>query len=358
MLQIDSVNVLSRAHYLPVYSRIGPYRRDALDRLSSQLPMKLFEYWGHEASLLPVELQPLLRWRMAQHHAWSGVAQTAARYPDLVDRVVGILAEHGPLTAQQIESHLEVATQRQRDHWGWNWSVTKHVVEHLFWTGRVTSRGRDSGFRRRYDLSERVLPEAVLQRATPSRSDAIRGLVQTAATALGVFTAADVQDYFRLPASDTRAALAELDEAGDITAVSVPDWPQAWVHRGASVPRTMAAATLLVPFDPLIWDRRRVERLFGMHYRIEIYVPATRRRFGYYVLPFLLGDELVGRVDLKADRGSGVLMVQSAWHEDGVDPAAVAVPLFAELHRLAGWLGLTGLAVKERGNLAAALRAV
>jgi hypothetical protein len=354
-LQIDSVNVLSRAHYLPGFSRLGSYRRDALDRLSSHPPVRLFEYWGHEASLLPVQLHPLLRWRMARDHAWSGVAAAAADNPGRVAQVLRVLRDDGPLTGQQLENALESRAVRSKDRWGWNWSLTKHIVEHLFWTGEVTTVGRDPGFRRRYDLVERVLPAAVLNQPTPAPADARAGLAEAAARALGVFTASDIADYFRLRPADARAAVARLQEEGRIAPVAVPGWPQAWIHHRATVPRSVSSRALLVPFDPLIWLRERVQRAFGMRYRIEIYVPAARREFGYYVLPFLLGDQLVARVDLKADRAAGRLLVQSSWLEPGNSEGGVAQPLVASLGELASWLGLAGVCVKPTGTLAAAL---
>ncbi len=351
------MNVLARAHYLPLFSRLGAYRRESLDRLSAIAPVRLFEYWGHEASLLPVELQPLLRWRMAEHHAWSGVAETATENPRRVAQVRQVLADHGPLNGQQLEAVLESGQARSRDRWGWNWSITKHIVEHLFWTGEVTAIGRDSSFRRRYDLAQRVLPPDVIHSPTPTREAAIRRLVERSARSLGVATISDLQDYFRLPAADTRIAVQELADDHTLLPVTVPGWQQAWLHADAAVPRRVAAQALLVPFDPLIWERRRVERAFGMRYRIEIYVPAAKREYGYYVLPFLLGEDLVARVDLKADRHSSTLLVQSAWVEADHDPDTVAGPLMSSLRELASWLGLAEVAVRNRGTLSPALAA-
>ena len=364
LLQVDSVSVLARAHYIPLFSRLGPYDRDALDRQSGHNPRRLFEYWGHEASLLPVETQPLLRWRMAEGHSWSGPRKVAADRPDLVAAVRETIAAIGPATTAQVETALAGAHTRSQDyHWGWNWSDAKRALEHLFWVGEISSAGRDRSFARRYDLTERVLPTAVLAAATPSRTDSIRALVEQASRAMAVATEADLRDYWRLPRADTRAALGELLEEGILAPVAVPGWPAALIHRDAVVPRSTRGEALLVAFDPLTWNRDRVERVFGMRYRIEIYVPASKREFGYYVLPYLYGGQLVARVDLKADRQAGVLRVRGAWSQRAVtaDPQQPAPSDFAEaldrhLRRLATWLGLHAVAIDRRGDLADSLR--
>ena len=351
VIQIDSVSVLSRAHYLPLFSRLGGYDRSSLDRLADGRPRQVFEYWAHEASLLPVATQPLLRWRMAHDHAWGSVSQRAAENPRLVAEVLACVAEAGPATAAAIEHALgRGGADRPTDHWGWNWSDVKHVLEHLFWTGEITTSGRDSQFRRRYALTSEVLPAAVLAAPTPEPAAAVRELVAIAGRALGVATALDLRDWFRLPAGMANQAIAELVDAGDLLPVAVPGWPAAWRHRSARVARRIDNDALLVPFDPLIWERTRVERLFAMRYRIEIYVPAAKRQFGYYVLPFLQGERLTARVDLKADRVRGVLRVLSVWgHRPDVE---TATRLAVALQGLADWLAVPNLEFSGVGDLA------
>ena len=350
VLQIDSVNVLSRAHYLPLFSRLGPYDRESLDDLAARRPRHLFEYWAHEASLVPVQTQPLLRWRMAQGHAWGGVSRSAAEQPQLIADALACVAEIGPATSAEIEAALAHSSPRPTDHWGWNWSAVKQVLEHLFWLGEITTAGRDGQFRRRYALTEAVLPAEILAVPTPERADAIRGLVAIAARALGVATAADLRDYFRLGAADAKTAIADLVDAGELVPVTVAGWPPAWRHVRAVVPRRITHDALLVPFDPLIWERSRVERLFGMRYRIEIYVPAAKREYGYYVLPFLQDDRLAARVDLKADRAAGTLRVLGVWSHES--DAETPVRLATQLHRLGAWLGVPAVTVATRGDLA------
>jgi uncharacterized protein YcaQ len=364
LLQVDSVNVLQRAHYVPLYSRLGPYPTELLDRAAYQRPQTLFEYWGHEASLLPTATQPLLRWRMARDHNWGGITRIASEKPELVSWVRDEVRAEGPVTAARIEGDVT----RRSGNWGWNWSDVKTVLEWLFWRGEVAVASRNSSFARVYDLPERVLPAAVLDAPTPAPADAYRRLVAMAAASLGVAIEADLRDYYRLPLLATRVAIAELVESGELAPVEVQGWRQpAYLSRGARVPRSVGAATLLSPFDPLVWERSRTERLFGFRYRIEIYVPAAQRVHGYYVLPFLLGERLVARVDLKADRRAGVLRVPAAWVEPPEEvragrgarpvagPAEVAEALATELWRLAGWLGLADVALPEAGDLAPAL---
>jgi uncharacterized protein len=353
LLQMDSVNVLQRAHYLPLYSRLGPYPTDLLDRAAYRAPRDLFEYWGHEASLLPVALHPFLRWRMATDHSWGGVNKLARSQPDLVDWVRQEVIDNGPLTAAEVEADVP----RRSDNWGWNWSDSKTALEWLFWRGEVLVSRRNGSFARVYDIPERVLPPAVLATATPSPAEAFRELVSRSAAALGVATEPELRDYFRLPVAGARAAVAELVESGELTPVAVDRWRgPAYLHRDAKLPRWVRAATLLSPFDPVVWKRDRTERLFGFTYRIEIYTPAAQRTFGYYVLPFLLDDRLVARVDLKADRAGSTLLVPAAWAEPTAPPETAAA-LAAELHRLAGWLGLAQVAPPSRGDLADAVRA-
>jgi uncharacterized protein YcaQ len=357
VLQIDSVNVLQRAHYLPAYSRIGPYDTALLDRASSRRPRWLFEYWAHEASLVPVALQPYLRWRMATARttAWGSVRSMMARRPELVQWVLDEVAQRGPVTAAEIQQDVA----KPKENWGWNWSDTKIALEYLFYEGSVTSAGRNSSFARRYDLTSRVLPAEVVNAPTPSDADAFRTLVEIAARSFGVAAEVELRDYFRLPVDGARQAVAELIEAGTLVPVEVKGWkPQAYLHRDAPGPRKPNFATLVSPFDPLIWYRGRTERLFAMSYRIEIYVPEPKRVHGYYVLPFLQGDRFTARVDLKADRKAGVLRVPAAWLEPGADPESTARALAAELERMASWLGLSGVDKAERGDLAAGLNGV
>jgi uncharacterized protein len=354
LLQIDSVNVLQRAHYLPLFSRLGTYPTALLDRAAYRAPRELFEYWGHEASLVPVTLQPSLRWRMdeAHVHAWGRMREIAEDRPEVVRWVLDEVRDRGPITAGEIE---EASTDRTQ-HWGWNWSDAKAALEWLFWTGEVTAARRNASFARVYDLTERTLPAAIVAAPTPTEADAHRELVRVAAVALGVAAEVELRDYFRLPVLGSRQAIAELVEAGELRPVTVQGWRQkAYLHSDAKLPRWVRAATLISPFDPLIWERNRTERLFDFRYRIEIYTPAVQRVHGYYVLPFLLGDALVARVDLKADRRSGVLLVPGAWAEPGHPVGEVAEALALALRELAGWLGLDLVAPPERGDLAGAL---
>jgi uncharacterized protein YcaQ len=354
LLQIDSVNVLARAHYLPLFSRLGAYPTDLLDRASARAPRALFEYWGHEASLLPVAMHPLLRWRMRRWHesAWGGMQRIARERPDLVRAVLAEVAERGPVTAAQIETDVP----RQGVQWGWNWSDTKQALEWLFYSGAVTCARRTGSFARMYDLPERVLPREVLQAPTPTDSEAMRELVGIAAAALGVAAAPELRDYFRLPAAGFRQALVELVDEGVVLPVTVAGWrTPAYLHREAAIPRRITVSTVVSPFDPLVWERGRAERLFDFRYRIEIYTPAAKRVHGYYVLPFLLGDAIVARVDLKADRDAGVLRIPASFLEPGRDPDAVATALARSLRELGAWLGLESVAPPERGDLAGPL---
>ncbi|MDT4971887.1 MAG: uncharacterized protein QOG22_2030 [Pseudonocardiales bacterium] len=354
ILQIDSVNVFCRTHYMPLFSRLGPYSRDALDKLTAHtagpVRRELFEYWAHEASLVPVELQPLLRWRMdrANIDAWGGMRRVMRDNPKLVDDVIALVGEQGPIRASEtgIARPARVAGQM------WNWHDGKIALEYLFWAGRVTA-ARRINFERHYDLPERVLPPEVLAVPTPSVEDAQRELVRIAARAQGVATEPDLGDYFRLPRADSKARVAELVDAGELVAVEVDGWrAPTYLWPAARRPRRVTARALLSPFDSLVWFRERTERLFGFRYRIEIYTPAPKRVYGYYVLPFLLGESLVARVDLKSDRQAGVLRVQGAYLEDGADPYYVATELAEELAVTAHWLGLSEVVVMPRGDLA------
>ncbi|MCF6509152.1 winged helix-turn-helix domain-containing protein [Blastococcus sp. MG754426] len=348
VVQIDSVNVLSRSHYLPAFSRLGPYPREVLDALANRRH-DLFEYWAHEASFLPVRLHPFLRWRMAavQQEAWGSMTRVHRERPEYVASLLDRVRRDGPLRAGELQEQ-----RPNRPGSMWNWHAGKAALEYLFFIGELTASCRTAGFERVYDLPERVLPADVLEAPTPPRPDAVRELVRTAARALGVATEADLRDYFRLTPADARTAIAELSDAGELLPVEVVGWGRpAWLDPGARRPRWIRARALLSPFDSLVWERPRVERIFGFRYRLEIYTPAHQRVHGYYVLPFLLGDRLVGRVDLKADRKAGVLRVQAAHAEDGVDRSAVAAELAAELRLMAGWMGLDHVAVGDRGDL-------
>lgn len=360
VLQLDSVSVAVRAHYAPVFSRLGPYDRDVLDRAAwgPGKPRLLVEYWAHEAALMAVEDWPLLRWRMRQYRHGRWGTHVVKANPQLVDDVVAAVAELGPCTAGQIEAHLAAAPRRgpgaRKKAW-WNRSDTKWVAEALFASGVLTTATR-IGFARHYDLTENVLPAGVLARQVDD-DEAIRELVLRAATALGVGTEADIRDYFRLAAGQAKPALAKLVADGELERVEVEGWSApAYLRAGRSVPRQDRGTALLCPFDPLIFFRPRVQRLFGFHYRIEIYTPAAQRRYGYYVWPFLLDGELVGRVDLKADRERDALHVVGAFAEPGRSRTQVAAALSAELATMASWLGLADVTVGEVGDLADALR--
>jgi uncharacterized protein YcaQ len=352
--QIDSVNVLARAHYLPAFSRLGRYDRAQLDALAwgPKRKRRLFEYWAHEASLLPLELHPLLRWRMARAErgegVWRSLRHFAREHRAAVDEVVARLSGEGPLAA------AELGTGHTGGWWGW--SEGKRILEYLFWSGRVTTATRRGAFERVYDLSERVIPGETLDAPTPDDADAQRALIEQGARAHGIATAGDLRDYFRLSPGDALPRIRELAEAGVLLPVRVEGWREpAWLHRDARRPRRAEGQALLSPFDPLVWERSRTERLFGLRYRIEIYTPAQKRVHGYYVLPFLLGDRLAARVDLKADRKGKRLLVEAA-HGEPDAPPETGERLAAELAELAEWLGLDTIAVADRGDLAARLR--
>jgi uncharacterized protein YcaQ len=350
LLQMDSVNVFERAHYLPAYSRLGPYAKDLVDDAAYRRHA-LFEYWGHEASLLPVDAHPLLRWRMQQAAdgvaGWGRTRRIAVERPDLVAHVLQRVAAEGPVGAGALHDG-----ERRGGPW-WGWNETKVALEHLFWSGRLNTAVRTRQFERLYDLPERVLPPAVLEAPTPAPVEARRALVERAARSHGVATERDLRDYYRLGVDDARAAVHALADDGVLLPVAVEGWTQpAWLHRDAALPRRVSASTLLSPFDPLVWERARTERLFGFTYRIEIYVPAPKRVHGYYVLPFLHGEALRARVDLKADRKAGVLRVAAAWLEEGCDAGETAAALAGELRRAAAWQGLDDVVVDPRGDLA------
>ena len=357
VVQIDSVNVLTRSHELPFLARLGPYPRASLaDWLWGS--GEVFEHWAHEASLLPVELHPLLRWRMAEDHAWSSPSTTAAERPELVEALLTAVRERGPVTLAELE-HLGDDIKRPPPRPGamWNWTPAKKVVEHLFWQGVVSAVRNPQSFSRRYVLPERVLPAEVLAAPTPAEDDARKALLLRAARSHGVGSARCLADYHRLNIPRARALLDQLVADGALRRVEVEGWgPPAYLHPEARLPRRVPASALLSPFDSLVWERARVEALFGFRYRIEIYVPAAQRVHGYYVLPFLHDGRLVARVDLKADRASGVLRVRGAYAEPTFDPDHDLPRLVDRLQEMAGFLGLDDLAVEPRGDLAPALR--
>jgi uncharacterized protein YcaQ len=359
ILQIDSVNVFSRAHYLPVFARLGPYPRETLDRLTGYTAApgrpEMFEYWAHAASLIPVGLQPLLRWRMRRAHVepWPAIRRIAKDNPELLDDVRQLVTDNGPIRA----GDTGIPRPAPRPGHMWNWHDGKVALEYLFYEGWVTTAKRVN-FERYYDLTERVLPPEVLSAPTPSDEDAKRELTRIAARALGVATEPDLRDYFRISHASSKAAVADLVETGELIPVEVDGWgAPAYRWHEARRPRGIPARALLSPFDSLVWYRARTERIFGFRYRIEIYTPEPKRQFGYYVLPFLLGEALVGRVDLKTDRQAGVLRVQSAWIELGHDPHYVAAELAEELALTASWLGLDRIEVMPHGDLSKELAA-
>jgi uncharacterized protein YcaQ len=337
-IQIDSVNVLVRTQYLPLFSRFGPYDRTLFERLAYRAPRKLLEYWAHEASFVPMERYPLFRWRMSRaakgKGVWRNVARVGLERKDLVKRVLREFEQNGAMAAS------EFPEGKGTEKW-WGWNDTKRAVEYLFWSGRLAVVKRLSSFERMYDLAERVIPAETLNAPPISDADAQRGLVEIAARALGVATEADLRDYFRLDVEDARKRVQDLIDGGVLRAVRVDGWKQqAYLHSGIRIPRRIAASALLSPFDSLVWNRARTNRVFNFHYRIEIYTPAHKRIHGYYVLPYLLDDELVARVDLKSDRQSKTLRVQAVHYEPAVDTREVRSRLDGDLRELAAWLGL------------------
>ena len=362
VLQVDSVNVLQRAHFMPLYSRMGPYDTGLLRRAADEArpsTRRLVEYFAHVQSLMPVELWPLMRHRMdrfrEQRGKWGFTADAT-----LEPKVLAAVRERGPVTARDLEA--EFGGPRSKEHWGWNWSEARQVLDYLYSVGDLAIAGRNAQFEVRYDLAERVLPPEVLAAPTPTAQEAVTALVERAARSHGLATAGCLADYYRLrlqPSGDrpnVRIAIAHLVEDGVLVPVRVEGWAKpTYLHRDARLPRRVAARTVLSPFDPVVWERSRTEALFDFFYRIEIYTPAHKRVHGYYVLPFLLGDRLVARADLKADRARRTLLVPGAFAEPGA-PDDVAGELAVELQRLAGWLGLEEVAVGERGDLVPGLR--
>ncbi len=351
VVQLDSVNVCVRSHYMPFYSRLGPYDRVALDTWLNNSGEN-FEYWAHVAAVLPVEKYPLWQWKMSGPIGWRSAEALIEAHPELLEEVYEQVRDNGPLTI----SELDVPQERTSPWWGYG--PGKMALEVLFARGRVTAL-RTGNFMRVYDLPERVIPDAHRSADVMPEHDAYRELLMDAIRHLGIGTIHDITDYFRLKIPTARPIMNELVAAGLIDEVTVRGWDgPVYVDPNASRPRSINATTLLTPFDPVVWYRERGERLFDFHYRIEIYVPEPDRVYGYYTLPFMLDGELVGRVDLKADRKNRVLLVQSAWREEGTDEVAVARGLAGEFERFAGWLGLSDIAVNRRGNVADRVRAV
>ena len=353
LVQLDSVNVFERSHYLPLFARLGAFDKATLDKLVFSQPSNYVEYWAHEAAIIPVDTWPLMRWRMQRfrHRSAADPNDWSQSNGPMLRWLLAELAAKGPMPASAIEHDAN----RRVGPW-WGWSDVKTGLETLFRWGDVVSGGRGK-FERVYALPDQVLPSEVINREIAA-ADARRMLVEHAVRAHGVGTASDIADYFRLRVDDTLAALRELEDSATVTRVEVEGWDRpAWLHREARRARRIETAALLSPFDPVVWRRERALRMFGFHYRIEIYTPAPKRIFGYYSLPILLDAAIIGRIDLKSDRQRGVLMVQSAWVEEGVDDGQVA-PRVAELVREAArWQGLDGVEVAERGSLAPALSA-
>jgi uncharacterized protein YcaQ len=364
VLQVDSVNVLQRAHYMPLFSRMGPYDVGMLQRASSgtpRRPRRIVEYWAHVQAFMPVELWPVMRHRMDSYRRrrgkWSPMVGTA---PGLEAAVLAAVRDRGPVTARDLEAEFS-SGPRLREHWGWNWSEARKVLDFLYMVGDVAVAGRNGQFEVLYDAPDRVLPREVLEAPTPTVEEASVELVRRAAASHGVGTAQCLADYYRMrlqPGAEALAARPAIDalvESGELVPVRVEGWRRpAYLHRDARLPRRVDARAVLSPFDPVVWERARTEHLFGFRYRIEIYVPEPKRVHGYYVLPFLLGDRLVARVDLKADRASGVLLVRGSFAEPAA-PEETADELAAELFDLAAWLGLSAISVAPRGDLAPAL---
>jgi uncharacterized protein YcaQ len=349
VIQLDSVNVFSRTHYLPFFSRIGLYDRSALDDWLWQSG-EMFEYWGHMASLLPTQHHRLFRWRMERGWVWNRAEQLIADQPGYLESVLDQVRLRGPIQT----SELEDPGERGQDAM-WNWSNGKVALEMLFIKGELTTAARPN-FVRKYDLTDRVIPKQHLDVPTPGQDEAMAELLVMSAEALGIGTADDLADYYRIRMPVARPVLRRLVASGDLVEVEVEGWPgPGYLHPAASLPRRAGGTALLSPFDNLIWYRDRVERLWDFHYRIEIYVPEPKRIYGYYVLPFLLDGDLVGRVDLKTDRKSNALQVRGAFSEAGVDRERVARSLRSELELVATWLGLDDIVVRRSGDLAPVL---
>ncbi len=356
LIQIDSVNVLARAHLMPLYSRSGPYDPALIERASSKNPRRLVEYWAHEASFIPPETRRLLGWRMERAHldGWQSV-RAAAGQTELLEAVLSEIELAGPITAGEVGAAIDPGHVPDRSDWGWNWPPVKSALEYLFWSGRITAASRTTQFERRYDLPERVLPAPVRELPEAGQAESFEALIEISARAHGIGTATCLRDYFRIPAADAKPAIQALVEAGRLIPVECEGFNSpAYLHPEARRPRRIEHRALLSPFDPLVFERARTESLFDFRYRIEIYVPKDKRVHGYYVLPFLLNEALVARVDLKADRAASVLRVNGAFAEAGAPPETAA-ELASELELMASWLGLASIEVEDNGDLAPAL---
>lgn len=342
LLQIDSVNVLVRAHYMPLFSRLGAYDRELLEKAAyHRKKREAFEYWGHEASLIRLDLHPLFRWRMARAARGEGIYGGLARFGQekraFIEEVRREIETRGPIGAGE----LSIGGKGQGSWWGW--SDGKRALEWLFWAGEVTTATR-RGFERIYDLPERVLPSEIMNAPTPSEEEAQRELLRLSIRALGIASERCLRDYFRLEPQDSKARILELVESGDLIPVTVEGWNgPVYLDPQAKLPRRVEARALVSPFDPIVWERTRTERLFDFRYRIEIYTPVEKREFGYYCLPFVLGDRIVARVDLKADRARGDLIVHSIHPEASASPDEIAPALGEELRLMAHWLGLDSI---------------
>jgi uncharacterized protein YcaQ len=342
VIQIDSVNVLVRSQELPLFARLGNHDRNAIPKATEA--QKLFEYWGHEAAHLPVDLHPLFRWKMNAARAGKvthwGLTSFYEENKAFVKRILKHVATNGPTTSRELSTRTE-----KKGTW-WDWDEAKVALEYLFLTGQLMSRGRGSDFARIYDTPERVLPQRIIDAPTPSEHDARKQLIVRSAIAQGVATASDLADYYRQRRATVKPLIAELVEEGELREVAVDGWTEkAFVHRNAKMPKQLHATSLLSPFDSLVWCRPRNERLFNFHYRIEIYTPKEKRKFGYYVLPFMMNGEMVGRVDLKADRANSALLAYSVHTEKGVKRSSINEALNAELHAMATWLQLDQLQI-------------
>jgi uncharacterized protein len=349
VIQIDSVNVLVRSQELPLFARLGPHPRTLIHDATKA--GELFEYWVHEASHVDMAHYQLFRWKMEGNHPWRSVVQLKERRPDFVDEVLKRIELDGPVASGDLSERVG-----KKGTW-WDWDDGKVALEHLFWTGHVTATRRANDFARVYDLTERVIPAEVLVRPVPSEHVARKQLLELAARHHGIGTLEDLTDYHRQKNMPCKPLIAELVEEGTLRQVQVEGWSKpAYVHHQAKVPRRINACALLSPFDPVVWRRERAEQLFGFYYRIEIYTPQPKRVYGYYVLPILWGDNIVGRLDMKADRQNGALLVQGSFTEPGVPAGPLADDLAPELHAMATWLGLDRVDVLSRGDLASTLR--
>jgi uncharacterized protein YcaQ len=351
LIQIDSVNVLVRSQELPLFARLGPHPRSLIPDATAA--GELFEYWVHEASHVRTDHYQLHRWQMRAPHRWASFRELMETRGDYIEQVYRQVLDRGAVVAGDLRQRVGT-----KGTW-WDYDDGKIALEALFHEGRLTAWRRPNDFARVYDVTERVIPAEVLARPALPEHEARKELLALAARYHGIGTLKDLADYHRLKPSACAVAIAELVDDGRLRPVTVEGWKdQAYLHPDATVPRRVNARALLSPFDPVVWNRERALRLFGFHYRIEIYTPAHKRQYGYYVLPFLLGDEIVGRVDLKADRANGALLVQAAWVEPGIPELDVAAELMAELHLMAGWLGLNRVEVSGKGDLAQPLAAL